>query len=164
MSRLRKSPSRLGSLLIERPEAYNIAACALGMANAANGLQIGLMYDPTEQMKGYDNIARLYPWLKTVPATCPLCVKQLVTTGLTAGGIIIHLFDSHVMQKFKLSYTLEPWTIDQLADWVRLIEPADIRVGNAASEAAPNGKLGPAWLVSANGGATAPHINAWILS
>jgi hypothetical protein len=65
-----------------------------------------------------------WPWLHTWikgACSCP----SWATVG-TISQAIAHLFDAHVMQDKRyqdLSAKNEPWTMEQLIDWVRSVEP-----------------------------------------
>lgn len=93
--------------------------CALGMAGVAAGLKI------SEMEESYEAIYTEWPWLlqsiKPGGMRCPLCSK---TEKHPVGfydylSAIQHLFDLHIAG-------LNPkWTLDQLIDWVRSVEPAE---------------------------------------
>lgn len=98
----------LGSFSLTR-KAGTLAGCALGMAAEAQGIP-----------KSYTRIHKRWPWLLTKrrgPCDCP-GLRMMAP----ADDIIIHLFDDHVMEP-EDDFT--PWTLEQLADWVRKVEPQD---------------------------------------
>lgn len=86
------------------------SGCAWGMAFAATGNHY------------CDNIGlKLLGWhwsrMKTVCMSCS-CF-QPDTTFLYVDNAIAHLFDKHVYEKCD-------WTLDQLIDWVRSVEPRGV--------------------------------------
>lgn len=90
----------MGRTLCE-PKRATIYGCAMGMANHAIGGMIG-----------YCTVEKAWPWIVN-----NLFVAPCKCSGTKNGaGVIIHLFDFHVM-------TLGDWTLDQLIDWVRSVEP-----------------------------------------
>jgi len=54
-------------------------------------------------------------------------ILQLAERMTNLSMVVVHLFNDHVM-------TRKDWTLDQLIDWVRSVEPADPE--EKASEAA----------------------------
>jgi hypothetical protein len=99
------------------------AGCAMGMAVAAT----------RDHVIRYKAFSRRWPWVanryKKYPCDCPH--QGVISLANTVEGIIAHLFDQHVMQSGG-SYT--PWTLEQLADWVRSVEPDE----SAAPTTAPS--------------------------
>jgi hypothetical protein len=83
--------------------------CALGMADAGvGGAKFGNEF-ATELCT--------WPWLSgntRLPCGC----RSRRGFSSNHAGIIAHLFDEHVFEK-------EDWTLDQLIDWVRSVEPAE---------------------------------------
>ena len=92
------------------------SGCALGMAYKASGLTA------QDKIVGYtmNDCHHAWPWtrqsLKTVPCTCGVEDYNL-------GQAITHLFDVHVMDAAVRN--VKAWTLDQLIDWVRSVEPAE---------------------------------------
>ena len=67
-------------------------------------------------MVGMTSRAPTYPWAsKESLVHCPVCCRPRVTYGCYY-SVIAHIFDYHVM-------TTGQWTLDQLIDWVRSVEP-----------------------------------------
>ena len=102
---------RLGSLLVENPEALNLSSCALGMAIRASGIS-------STRFRDQELVAlwERYPWAKTTHAPCPIC-----NADLTFGSLVFHPFDYHVMGlNDPKNVTM---TIEQLADFVDSIDP-----------------------------------------
>ena len=113
----------LGSTLL-RPVAGDLELpgdCgALGMAERAVGA--GWSY---------------WPWLLTMrlaaPCRCPF-------QPLPAAWVVTHLFGCHVAEEFLDSFrnkgwvrSDDRWTLEQLVDWVRSVEPAEAETGRRAS-------------------------------
>ena len=90
--------------------------CALGMAYKASGLVA------ESKILGYtmNECFKAWPWTMQLPKT-PLCDCYVGDCNL--GQMITHLFDTHVMQAADCK--VEAWTLDQLIDWVRSVEPAE---------------------------------------
>jgi hypothetical protein len=100
---------RMGSLLIEEPRATDINACAVTMACNAIGVQVES--EPLAK-DYYNHLLENWPWLQGKTVTCPF--KRYELTGTT---IVWLPFDQYVMSG--------KMTIDQLADWIRSIEPEE---------------------------------------
>lgn len=101
----------MGRHLVDRPRAFNLSTCALGMALGADG------YELREDMgtcQDYQHIIQRWPWLETLIVKCPACSKECMRYGA-----ITHVFDAHVM-------TNKTMTLEQLCDWVKSVEPAEI--------------------------------------
>ena len=84
--------------------------CALGMAYMAAGL------DPYKELFSAMQCEPGWKWIENT-----LFVLPCGCTGynkLYALSTIVHLFDIHVMH-------LGDWTLDQLIDWVRSVEPPE---------------------------------------
>ena len=79
---------------------------------------LGLVEEPSES----GGIAEVqYPWLLGSvkrPCNCPLYPNDLWDIA----GIIAHLFDAHVMDT-SFIHQREPWTLEQLADWIDSVDP-----------------------------------------
>src|SRR5258705_6677476 len=101
----------LGRVLL-KPKAMFLtdgegSGCALGMALTAIGVKI-------ECPCSIDEPEGEWPWLRKFcdcPCSCGL--------PLSYTAAITHIFDDHVMKS-----SLEPWTLDQLIDWIKSVEPA----------------------------------------
>jgi hypothetical protein len=88
------------------------AGCALGMAAKAAGIE-SISVD----------IRLKWPWIREeaeMPCSCiPSCTPfASMHSPKPCFGIITHIFDDHVM-------TRQDWTLDQLIDWVRSVEPPE---------------------------------------
>lgn len=97
----------LGRMTVDVWEATNLDGCALGMAANAVGID-----------RKYENLKRVWPWLRNpldkCPAGCFMC--SFKSSSLAVG----HIFDTHICGG------LEPkWTLDQLIDWIRSVEPPE---------------------------------------
>ena len=106
---------RMGSLLIENPQAGNVQACAITMACLSMGC--------TQVLDYYWYVAKTWPWVITAKAMCP-CGKMHPmsfndSTTLTGSEVIWGPFDHHVMGDRTM-------TIEQLADFIASIEPEEV--------------------------------------
>ena len=94
--------------------------CALGMAYKASGLVAA------SKIVGYtmNDCHRAWPWTMQLPKTRP-CGCDIGDYNL--GQAITHLFDLHVMNpaEWPAEWNVKAWTLDQLIDWVRSVEPAE---------------------------------------
>lgn len=117
----------LGSVLL-KPKGGALfsepgAGCALGMILVAEHGLDGLDMFRNRPL-GYCDLPK---WLEEplTSAFLPPCGcwrEPLFYPGLadhSIAGVIIHLFDFHVMGDKK------DWTIEQLADWLRSVEPTE---------------------------------------
>jgi hypothetical protein len=109
---------RMGSLLIENPQAGNVRACAITMACLSTGFQ---------QQRGmgddaYSHVAKTWPWVITAKAVCPCGTVHPMSFSdsslLTGSEVIWGVFDHHVMGDRTM-------TIEQLADFIASIEPEE---------------------------------------
>jgi hypothetical protein len=91
----------LGRTTIAELTVYKLDGCALGMAANAAGIE-----------RDYLSIGIRWPWLGDI-IRCPF-------VGAQGYGMVIvaYVFDCHVMR-------LKEWTMEQLCDWVRSVEPPD---------------------------------------
>ena len=95
------------------------AGCALGMAAIANGCT----FRPVTQFEEKDRrtLGTEGVWgswvLTAVPRPCQ-CWRFLVPREMRIKDIIAHLFDHHVMRRRN-------WTLEQLVEWVKTVEPND---------------------------------------
>jgi hypothetical protein len=98
----------LGSLTMEKWKAHDLDHCALGMAANAVGCQ-----------RQYERIVDKWPWVGQWRGICPIlgCVAGNVYGTHPMICIIPHIFDEHVMAG--------NFTMEQLIDFVRSIEPAE---------------------------------------
>src|SRR6266404_2334097 len=102
----------LGRVLLKPKAKFLIdgegSGCALGMALTAIGVKI-------EKPCFIEEPEKQWPWLKkscNYPCSCGL--HSFYTEA------IAHVFDFHVMSKWS-----SPWTLDQLIDWIKSVEPAE---------------------------------------
>jgi hypothetical protein len=115
----------------QRHSKDNVHGCALGMAEAA----LGLSYEDPDHTEDGVEVAQLeevHPWLKRnvsisdYPCQCPSIRAESWSSSLKKdyADIITHLFDYHVCHKSnpRLNFH-EPWTLDQIIDWVHVVEP-----------------------------------------
>jgi len=100
------------------------SGCALGMAYKAIGLA-------RDKITGYtmDDCYRAWPWTMQI-VTKPLCDCAIGDHNI--GQAITHLFDTHVMNpaEWPTEWKVKAWTLDQLIDWVRSVEPAEDAPGS----------------------------------
>lgn len=94
------------------------SGCARGMALEAVGKRL-------EVTRGQENWKRFlaeWPWTAELhtkkPCDCIFPFSFGSASEATVCGWIVHLFDLHVANT-------EDWTLDQLIDWVRSVEPAE---------------------------------------
>jgi len=114
----------LGRHLVEKPKAYEIKSCALGMALRASGYG-----DESDFANGLPYVRAIEQW-RWLDAACP----EVLPCGCRnyvymVGGymyktdsylkVLMHLFDFHVMSGC-CGYS--PWTLEQLVDWARSVE------------------------------------------
>lgn len=86
--------------------------CALGMAGVAAGT-----YTVGKAAVSVHELKVAFAWALETEPVCP-CSCPLMDLGYKASGIIGHLFDNHVFGR-------RDWTLDQLIDWVRSVEPPE---------------------------------------
>lgn len=90
--------------------------CAIGMALVACGKQ--------ELAHSYDGLGQAWPW--TTNRLDPICLPcgcgkiSAISDCNVIGSAIAHLFDFHIADRGRAR-----WTLDQLIDWVRSVEPAE---------------------------------------
>ncbi len=90
------------------------------------------------QKEDYEqNAEHIYPWIKetitAIPCHCSMayCNSGNIPHGVRVAAVmgIVHLFNEHVMQGGKqkeygiCSDPCEPWTMEQLADWINSVDP-----------------------------------------
>ncbi len=95
------------------------AGCALGMAAIANGCT----FRPTTQFKQNDRrtlgVEGVWgSWVLTIVGRPCKCWRWVAPREMRIKDIIAHLFDYHVMEK-------KNWTVEQLVEWVKTVEPND---------------------------------------
>lgn len=109
----------MGRTLLEPMRGFVLAAggrgCALGMAGLAEGLPLKTYTARYGDVANYGTIEKHWPWLITETPACPVCT-HVSDCYLDA---IAHIFDMHVAN------CKPQWTLDQLIDWVRSVEPAE---------------------------------------
>jgi hypothetical protein len=103
----------LGRVLL-KPKAQFLVdgeggGCALGMGLIAIGFKV---QDP----RSIAEPVEVWPWLEEWVER-PCCSHH----PEQGGDIITHIFDDHIM---RMSVD-ERWTLDQLIDWVRKVEPRE---------------------------------------
>ena len=99
----------LGRTTIEKFIAAELNGCALGMAANAIGIK-----------KDYCQLYEAWPWLGAMEfSRCPVdgCPHP---SFMAPAHRIGHLFDAHVV---CVGEPFTRWTLDQLIDWVRSVEP-----------------------------------------
>lgn len=72
--------------------------------------------------EGITNYYWRWLYLTLVPRPCQC---QRFHDRLRACDGVTHLFDDHIMAKGSPRQREERWTLEQLVDWVRSVEPAD---------------------------------------
>lgn len=102
-----------------------LAGCALGMAGMVAGCETSRLKiafyqsgDHIPMYPAYEEICRVWPWLDGKKVTIP-CDCEYAGCSRHTGMVIAHLFDKHVMSTHK------HWTLEQLIDWVRSVEPEE---------------------------------------
>jgi hypothetical protein len=109
----------LGRTLL-KPKAYqtihNGEGCALGMAMASLGCR-----SHAEAQKKCSSTTG-WKWVRkdvdVPPCSCDPEYDRILAFDLNHQAYIAHLFNEHVCGA-------EDWTLDQLIDWVRSVEPAE---------------------------------------
>lgn len=104
----------LGSTIIKPARTIGTpgeSGCAMGMAVAATG-DIGVWV--RDRLNAFKN---RWPWTDIKQVLLPCCESS---SKVTVTEVIIHIFDNHIM-----SYNLgcKKWTLEQLADWVKSVDP-----------------------------------------
>jgi len=120
----------LGRHLVEKQMCGLLPNCAMGMALRASGWT-DLTFD---SMYGYE-LVKLWPWLNNpMPQILP-CDHLIAGIKNQMTYAIMHLFDGHVCVR-------EDWTLEQLVDWVRSVEPAE--QDSALRSETPEEQIAPA--------------------
>jgi hypothetical protein len=110
-----------GRVLIKDLKPATLKGCVIGMACMGVGTEALLK---AVQIESYYEIYHYWPWLRNA-------TLSPVDDGVHDGMEVIYsIFDFHVMRKGD-------WTLDQLIDWVRSIEPDEREVINI-SVVSPN--------------------------
>jgi hypothetical protein len=114
----------LGSTLLapqagRQYSAENQSGCALGMAAVATGCTFRKVQNVPWQERRTLGVEGVWgTWtLELVRRPCK-CFFLIVPRKLRVKEVIAHLFDYHVVHK-------KNWTLEQLVDWVRTVEPAE---------------------------------------
>jgi hypothetical protein len=97
----------------------NQAGCALGMAAIAKGCRFhrvprGSLPLVDRRTMGVEGV--LGNWVLALVARPCQCWRFFTPREMPIKDIIAHLFDRHVMVR-------KDWTLDQLAEWVKTVEP-----------------------------------------
>jgi hypothetical protein len=99
--------------------------CALGMALRAMGETRKTMIKPSfkifdivvdEGGEDYTLVSKYWPWTDAKAKSIPCIETCQMEEGDDMQDLIVHIFDSHVGID---------WTLDQLIDWVRSVEPEE---------------------------------------
>jgi hypothetical protein len=116
----------LGSSVVKPEPGYLLTewrgenqGCALGMACKAENIAV---LHPTDLTPIYAH----WPWtLHSWHANRCLC-RDIIPFH-NAAQLIAHMFDWHVFDdQFRDTPRIQPvWTLEQLVDWVRSVEPAE---------------------------------------
>jgi hypothetical protein len=119
---------KAGTLHASTPEGQ--AGCALGMAAVARGCTFSRNRKPIPPGDSTRALGTAGVWGEWVrdkvrrPCGCWLVPKQMQVQH-----IITHLFDKHVMGKKA------DWTLNQLVEWVKTVEPTESSVSLSLSSA-----------------------------
>ena len=100
------------------------SGCALGMAGKACGLRMRtlscrILGIRIPSQDDYTSIERRWPWLMRVFNETLPCGCEPEEDSDDFEDAIVHIFDEHVCMND------EHWTLEQLVDWVRSVEPAE---------------------------------------
>ena len=114
----------LGSTLLapqagRQYSAETQSGCALGMAAIATGCtyrKVAAMPTSDRRTLGVEQVWGKWT-LDLVRRPCK-CFFLFVPRKMRVKDVIAHLFDHHVVNK-------KNWTLEQLVDWVRTVEPAE---------------------------------------
>ena len=97
----------LGRATVAQMKAADFSAGPLGMAANACGIN-----------DKYSGLEARWPWLRNSELECPISSGRFWCRKQIALAAIYHVFDEHVMY-------LHDWTLDQLIDWIRSVEPQE---------------------------------------
>ena len=95
------------------------SGCALGMAAIAKGAtfyQVRAVSEYDRRTLGTEDVWGT--WVLTMARRPCDCWRLRVPRELRIKDIIAHIFDYHVRRK-------ENWTLEQLVEWVKTVEPVD---------------------------------------
>jgi len=111
------------------------AGCALGMAAVARGCT----FRPVTQFDQRDRRTLgtegvWGSWVLTPVARPCQCWRFLLPREMRIKDIIAHLFDHHVMRK-------KNWTLEQLVEWVKTVEPKDTIPPSTAKTTRPGNEI-----------------------
>lgn len=110
-----------GTLLETYPDGGTYG-CALGMACFAESVAV-----PFDSWTGLGPVYENWRWLydrHQIPCGC----TRFGGEDMPAAVVIAHMFDYHVSGKLAPN-----WTLEQLVDWVRSVEPSEPNHEDAAS-------------------------------
>jgi hypothetical protein len=97
--------------------------CALGMACEAEGIKVGR---DAKSQSSLGLIFKRWPWtFKREIANDEVCCYELPQAN--AAMFIAHIFDHHIMTSSPAGGKV--WTLEQLLDWIRANEPAEVELG-----------------------------------
>src|SRR2546430_2284536 len=109
----------MGRMLL-KPRAYTTIlgdeGCALGMAMAAHGCRSH--QEAIAKANSLTNYSWMHGYPNPAPCKCTPGDDYLLSRSRTYQAYIAHIFNEHVCGE-------EDWTMDQLIDWVRSVEPAE---------------------------------------
>lgn len=114
----------LGSTLLapqagRQYSAETQSGCALGMAAVATGCTFRAVHAvPSHERRTLGVEGVWGTWTLEVMKRPCKCFFLFVPRKMRVKDIIAHLFDYHVVHK-------KDWTLEQLVDWVRTVEPAE---------------------------------------
>ncbi len=95
------------------------AGCALGMAAIANGCTFRPITQFDERDRRTLGTEGVWgTWVITMVRRPCKCWRIVVPREMRIKDIIAHIFDYHVMVK-------KNWTLEQLVEWVKTVEPDD---------------------------------------
>jgi len=108
------APKAGGQLFTEKQ-----AGCALGMAAVARGCSFRPVTHFDQKDKRTLGTEGVWGrWVLTPVARPCQCWRFLMPREMRIKDVIAHLFDHHVMRR-------KNWTLEQLVEWVKTVEPKD---------------------------------------
>jgi len=112
----------LGSSVL-KPIGAHIEGCAMGMALMAVDGKIVAKESAEAIRKHWEWATEMF-----LPSPCECPSERTVRP---VSSVVMHLFDAHVMQGsgYEACIRREPWskwTLEQLVDWVRSVEPPEL--------------------------------------
>ncbi len=111
-----------------------VFGCALGMACKAENLTVS-------NPKKLDPVTEHWPWTlaQISQRDRDFCECIAPEMRINSAQFIAHVFDCHLATTY---FPLEPaWTLEQLVDWVRSVEPAEPEAENFEIEARETGVI-----------------------